>query len=440
MKTVLVVGPDFVPSSMPPALRIRFLVRHLCEFGWNPVILSVDPRWYEHATDAENERLLPEGLEVIRTPAASPARTRKIGIGDLGLRSLRQQWKAIQRICAGRKVDLLLVSVPPYPSMVLGRLAYRRFQIPYVVDYQDPWVTDYYVSRPKSQRPAKWKWFHAMAKVLEPFALRDVAHITGVSTGTTDSVVQRYAWLKQTGTTEIPLGGEPADFEYVRHHPRANSIFTPGDSLIHLSYVGVCIPGMNATIRALFEALRQGRAANPAIFSRLRMHFVGTTYSPAPTPQVMPLAREMGVDSAVTEWPARVAYLDALQILLDSDGVLVIGSDAPHYTASKLFPYILANQPLLAIFHQESSVVRIAAQTRAGTVVTFDNVECPPARGVPEIRAWLTALLTSPGDLQPKTDWEAFEQYTTRAMARRLAGAFDRALASQDTQSAAAGG
>ena len=82
MKTVLVVGPDFVPSSMPPALRLRFLVRHLREFDWNPVVLSVDPRCYEHATDAENERLLPDGLEVIRTAAASPQWTRKIGIGS----------------------------------------------------------------------------------------------------------------------------------------------------------------------------------------------------------------------------------------------------------------------------------------------------------------------------------------------------------------------
>ena len=438
MKTVLVVGPDFVPSSMPPALRIRFLVRHLPEFGWNPVVLSVDPRCYEHATDAENERLLPDGLEVIRTPAASPQWTRKIGIGDLGLRSLRQQWKAIQKICARRTVDLLLLSVPPYPTMVLGRLAYRRFRIPYIVDYQDPWVTDYYLSKPKSQRPPKWRWSHALAKILEPFALRNVAHITGVSTGTTDSVVRRYPWLKDIPTTEIPLGGEPADFEYLSRHRRANPVFAPGDGLVHVSYVGVCIPGMNATLRALFEAVRLGLRDDPTLFGRLRLHFVGTTYSPQATEQVLPVAREMGVEQSITERPARVAYLDALQVLLDSDGVVMVGSDAPHYTASKLFPYVLAQKPLLAIFHRESSVVRIAAQTRAGKVVTFDNADGPPAKGVPEIRAWLTALLASPGPLQPKTDWTAFEQYTTRAMSRRLAEAFDRALARQGTPSAAA--
>ena len=425
---------------MPPALRIRFFVRHLPEFGWNPVVLSVDPRFYEQATDPENERLLPDGLEVIRT-AAFPARwTRRIGIGDLGLRSMRQQWKAIQRICAGRKVDLLLVPVPPYPSMVLGRLAYDRFRLPYVVDYIDPWVSDYYWSVPKKQRPPKWVWAHYMGKTLEPFAIRHVGHIIGVSKGTTDSVVRRYRWLDENDATEIPYGGEPADFEYVRRNLRSNPIFQRGDGLVHLSYVGACIPGMYATVRALFEALRQGLIDNPSPFRRLRVHLVGTTYSPTPTEQIMPIAREMGVEGAVTEWPARVAYLDALQILLDSDAVTLIGSDAPHYTASKLFPYIMAQKPLLAIFHEESSVVRIAAQTRAGRVITFNNADRPPASSVPDIRAWLETLLTSPAVLRPDTDWDAFEAYTTRAMSRRLAEAFDRALGKERRPSAAAGG
>jgi hypothetical protein len=42
-------------------------------------------------------------------------------------------------------------------------------------------------------------------------------------------------------------------------------------------------------------------------------------------------------------------------------------------------------------------------------------------------------------ELRPQTNWEAFEAYTTRAMSKRLAAAFDRALAKQNQRSAAAG-
>ena len=53
----------------------------------------------------------------------------------------------------------------------------------------------------------------------------------------------------------------------------------------------------------------------------------------------------------------------------------IFGSDDPGYTASKIYPYILAEKPLLAIFHEESSVVRILQETNAGTVVTFKTGE-----------------------------------------------------------------
>ena len=72
----------------------------------------------------------------------------------------------------------------------------------------------------------------------------------------------------------------------------------------------------------------------------------------------------------MSEHPARLPYLEALQVLLDSTSVLVLGSDAPHYTASKVFPGILARRPLLAIFHRASSVVDILHRTRAGQVIS----------------------------------------------------------------------
>src|SRR3984893_13030224 len=73
MKRVLIVGADFTPSSHPPALRIRFFAQHLREFGWEPIVLTVDPDYYETAIDAENGKLLRSDIEVIRTRAL-PAR------------------------------------------------------------------------------------------------------------------------------------------------------------------------------------------------------------------------------------------------------------------------------------------------------------------------------------------------------------------------------
>jgi hypothetical protein len=134
-KTVLIIGADFTPSSYPPALRIRFFAQHLREFGWEPIVLTTDPQFYEWSVDPENERLLPDDLEVIRTRALSARLTRKIGIGDLGIRSLWHHWRELSRLCRTRKIDLIYIPVPPNWTMILGRLAHARFGIPYILDY-----------------------------------------------------------------------------------------------------------------------------------------------------------------------------------------------------------------------------------------------------------------------------------------------------------------
>jgi len=203
-KTVLIVGPDFTPSSYPPALRIRFFAQHLREFGWEPIILATDPRYYEWSVDPENEKLLPADLEVIRTRALPARLTRKIGVGDLGIRSLWYHWRAVSQLCRQRRVDLIFIPVPPNPTMVLGRLAYARFGIPYVIDYIDPVVSDYYWKLPRSQRPPKYAMAYAMARLMELFALKHVSQLVGVDTSYTAGAFARYSWLAGVEATGIP--------------------------------------------------------------------------------------------------------------------------------------------------------------------------------------------------------------------------------------------
>jgi hypothetical protein len=304
-----------------------------------------------------------------------------------------------------------------------------RFGIPYVIDYIDPWVIEYYWKLPKEQRPPKWAISYAMSRILEPFALKKVSHVTGVARGYMDGVVKSYDWIGEDDITGIPYGGEPADFEYLRLHPRTNPIFNREDGYLHLSYVGRGGPDMLPTLRALFEAVKLGLHRSPEVFTRLRMHFVGTTYAPDGERQyqVLPMVKEFGLEEYVDEHPARVPYLDALQLLLDSHGLLAIGSEEPYYTASKIFPNILANRPLLAIFHEESTVVDMVRQTGAGDVVTF-NTQSPPVTRVEDIYKHLQKVLLLPSGYRPPTQWDAFEPYTTRSMAKQLAAVFDGVL------------
>lgn len=428
MKRVAIISGDFPPSSLPSAQRMRFLAPHLSEYGWEPTVITTDPSFYEAHVDPENLQLLAKPVKVIRTSAIPAKWSRAIGFGDLGLRSLWFYWRALSELCRNHEVDLVFITAPPNFPMILGRLVHEKFDLPYVLDYQDPWVTEYYWKLPKTQWPRHWPLVYAMAKFLEPFALRKVSHVVGVSKGTTDELVDAYPWLDSTPCSAIPLGGEPADFNYVRAHPRKNQIFNKDDGFFHLSYVGAYLPAMHATLRAFFAAVQLGLQRAPEQFKRLRLHFVGSNHAKESVHyRVLPFAQEAGIENLVQEYPARVPYLDSLQILLDSHGLVALGTEETHYTASKIFPFILAQRPLLAIFHEASSVVQIVKETQAGEVVTF-NGDIKPIHRVEEIFTKLNNLLSSDADARPQTRWEAFDAYTARAMAGKLAAAFDKAV------------
>lgn len=439
MKKVVIIAPDFAPSSLPPAIRARFFANSLSEFGWHPTVLATDPNYYDWKIDPENEKLVAAEVSVCRTGAWRSSWTRRLGVGDLGMRSFWNQWQQLKKICKAGKVDLIFIPVPPYISMALGRLAYQKFGIPYVIDYIDPWVTEYYWKVPKKDRPPKWPFAYALSRVVEPFALKHVSHITGVSEGTTDGVIQRYKHLSTDDATEIPYGASTADFEYVRSNPRKNPIFQKDDGYLHLSYVGACIPGMHPTVRAIFRAVKLGLETNPEVFSKLRLHFVGTSYaSDGNARSLLPeIAREFGIEQLVDERSARVAYLDSLQIMLDSNALFLVGSDEAHYTASKVFPYMLAQRPLLAVFHEQSSVVQILKSYGASEVVTFGGPQTLNQR-TQDICNSLLSLLNR---RTLEVDLGKIEPYTIRSMTQRLAKVFDKAVepATQSISSVVAG-
>lgn len=113
--------------------------------------------------------------------------------------------------------------------------------------------------------------------------------------------------------------------------------------------------------------------------------------------------------------------------MLDSDVLLLIGSDEAHYTASKVFPYLLSLCPLITIFHEDSSVNEVLREARAGRSITFSSSEKVSDK-VEQIYDAVKAVLSADRADHQVNDQANLEAYTTRTMAARLAESFDRAL------------
>ena len=126
----------------------------------------------------------------------------------------------------------------------------------------------------------------------------------------------------------------------------------------------------------------------------------------------------------VTEHPHRMAYLDVLTNLVRADGVLIVGSTEPHYTPSKVYQAVQSRRPVLALLHEASTAVEVLERSRAGMVIRLTEQALPEPERIADA---LEAFFDHPYDPQA-VDWSAFEAYSARESARRMAAALDEAL------------
>lgn len=432
-KRILIVSPHFPPINAPDHQRIRMSIPYFKEFGWDTFVLTVEPHSIEGLQDPLLLNTVPSDIQVTRTGALPLNFTRRFGLGSLGLRSFFYLKQAGDRLLAEKKIDLVYFSTTIFTSMALGPLWYRRFGVPYVLDFQDPWLSDYYKRSGSAKPPGgglKYKFAQLQAQILEPKTLIKASHVISVSPAYPKILQQRYPYLRSEQFTVLPFGAAEKDFEVLPSLKVKQSIFDPNDGKRHWVYVGRGGDDMAMALRTLFSAIQFHRCRNPELWQSVQMHFVGTSYAPGKlaVKTIEPIAQEFGVADIVKEHPHRIPYFEALQILVDSDAILMIGSDDSSYTASKLYPCILAKKPILAIFHCDSSVVDILDITEAGRAVTFTSDDRPKDL-LPQMIVALNWLSSMAKGYRPQTNWSAFQPYTAREMTRQQCNIFDQCFA-----------
>jgi glycosyltransferase involved in cell wall biosynthesis len=410
---------------------VRLLAPHLAAAGWEPTVLTIDPRDYEGRLDPALAALVPASLRVVRSRAWPARWTRAVGVGDLGLRSMAGLRRTSRSLLQDERFDMLFITTyPTYPAM-LGPMLKRDFRIPFVVDLQDPWVGAWGATVGSGRSGAanmKSRVARALGGWLERAVLPVADGITAVSAATYDDAMMRVPAARGSVRAAIPLGAEERDFEGVRLDPQPSRFFDPRDGQLHLCYVGTLLPLGVATATALLTAFAKLRQTRADLYGRVHLHFIGTSNQTNGTDRrVERIATAVGVADIVSEHPARVDYSDAVRIQASASAILLLGSTERHYTPSKVFPALLARRPILAAFHERSDVVdllRRAVRWPSVRVVTYGD-ELSPDRLADDLYPELVALLERPvyeiSDMSP----ERFAEFSAKRMAARLAALFD---------------
>jgi hypothetical protein len=423
MRSVVLIAPDFPPSNTAGAHRPRLFAKHLPAFGWTPTVVTIRRDLIEGPLDPRLESLVDPALDVVRTTAL-PIRPVRI-VGDMGLRTLVSHAKAIASMARSGPVDAVVLFGPPWFSFLQGPLARRRSGVPYLVDYIDPWMSDWTAAQPFMSKG----WLHhRVAKVLEPMVLKSASHVTAVSQGILDDLRARYPWLTPDRMSAMPYGAEPDDLDASARLGVVPPDFRPGTGEVNVCFTGALQPHGTELIRAVLLALRELRTSGSPLASRVRLRLYGTsnlTWGHS-RHAVLPLAQEMGVADIVSEVPERIPYLTALAVLRASDVVLVMGSTDRYYHASKLYPAIVSGRPILAICHAQSSIATVMRDTAAGATVTFSDISEVAGRAGEIRRAIETLAAAGP---RPVGAAPGVERFTARASTAVLAAALHRMAA-----------
>jgi hypothetical protein len=430
MRRVLIVSPHFPPTHAPDHQRVRMSLPYFRENDWDPTVLAVAADCVEAPADPLLAGTVPADVPVCRVRALPARWTRLVGLGNVAYRAWFQLQRAGDRLLRGQKFDLVYFSTTQFVATALGRRWQERFGVPFVVDIQDPWRTDYYERPGSPPPPGGWKYRFArwQAARLEERAWRDAAGFVSVSPDYLTQLATRYPWFGRKPAAVIPFGAPEADFALARARQDLAPAFRREAGAVHVVSVGAAGPIMRPALELLFAGVRNLRLTHPAAAARLRFHFIGTSYAPAgrAKPSVRPIAEACGVADCVQEETSRVGYFVALRTLLAADAIVIPGSNDPAYNPSKIAATFLADRPTLALTPAGSALDRMADELGFATVGRW-----PAAAGPATVENFLRLLVTDPVAARPATRNVALfgAQHTARARTRQQCQLFALALA-----------
>jgi len=377
LKKVLIISPYFPPDNTADMHRVRQSLPYYSEYGWQPLILCVDSIYTEAFKDPVLAENIPENISITRVKALPSKITRKLGLGSIALRSLWNLYQAGNEIIKKEKPDLIFFSTTQFPVMILGSLWKKKWGIPYILDFQDPWHTDHYLSLPKNQRPSKFWFSYRLNKFLEPKAVKYCDGLMAVTEAYIQILKNRYPQIEKIPATTLPFGASVLDLNPAFEKLIPDTL-TQAFNLhpIKFIYTGVINKEMLPVISLILKAFKSLLLEDIARIKETHFYFIGTSYGSGKqlSYKLKGLIQELNLENYVSEFPERVSYLATLQIQKKADILLLPGTIDKDYVASKLATYLLSGNPVLTLYHSQSTIVQRLKKQKRIEAVFFEDI------------------------------------------------------------------
>jgi hypothetical protein len=432
-RRVLIVSFVFPPLNDIGAVRIGKFAKYLPQFGWEPIVLTVnevkgEPQGLPVETDEANVfrtasfelgsfigQKLTTGKEVCPELHASRKNVnwRKAVLNALRLMEPIYSLPLISRllsdpvgwyphavekgleIIASNDVSAIFSSSnPPLAHLIASRL-HKRTGIPWVAEFRDAWTLNHYA---KKTQP-----FYFFEQQVEK---RTINNSSLLITASEPMTREMEALHSKEGIT-ITNGFDEED--YMENVP-----LTPKFTI---TYTGKIYPGKqdpSPLFRAIAELRQEGKISAGEIEVRLFGSNVSATISP--------LVEKYQAQEFVGTY-GFVPFKESVKKQKESTVLLLLSWNDPRekgvYTG-KIFEYLGAMRPILAVGLKRSVIDELLTRTGSGIIAT----EVAEIKGI--LLNWLDEFRLHGNVLShyaPKQ--EVIRQYTRREQTRQLAKLLD---------------
>lgn len=381
MQKVLVITYYWPPAGGPGVQRWLKFVKYLPDFGIEPIVYIPENPSYP-IIDEQLVGEIPSGIKILKQPIKEPyawasllskkkTKTISSGIipeknptlleklllwirGNMFIPDARKFWvkpsiEFLSKFIGEEGIKTVITSGPPHSLHLIGLGLKKKHNLQWITDFRDPWTSIGYHKKLRLTKASQRKH-----EKLEQLVLTSSDKIV-VTSSTTKKEFE--------AITDKPI-------QVITNGYDDELVPVPLDTDFTISHLGSLLTGRNPI--CLWRALQELVQENKEFCEALKIQLAGVVGK-----EVSKSIEGFGLDSFVH----RLGYLShgkVLEIQQKSQVLLLLEIDSAETKGiipGKLFEYLNAQRPILAIGPEDWEAGNIVKESNAGAVFTHNDVD-----------------------------------------------------------------
>jgi hypothetical protein len=420
MKRALIITYYWPPAGGPGVQRWLKFVKYFREFGLEPIVYAPENPNYP-LVDENFSSEIPSDIEIIKQPINEPYRfaklfskkkTKQISSGIISKKEISAMEKLmlyvrgnffipdarvgwvkpsvafLSKYIVENPVDVVITTGPPHSLHLIGMQLQKELSVKWIADFRDPWTTIHYHKSLRLNKSSERKHKEMEAAVLNS---ADIITVTSPTTKTEFEMI-----------TETPIEVITNGFDV------SEEINIEMDSQFSIAHIGSLLSERNPDI--LWKTLAEICKENTEFKKDLKLRFAGTVSEEVK----QSLVNFKLIENC--EFLGYVSHSEALKLQKQNQVLLLVEINSAETRAiipGKLFEYLAAKRPIIALGPKESDIEEIVIETKAGNFFSYWDDD--------ELKAEILRCYEKFKSGNLKIASEGVEKYSRRELTKQMA-------------------